>query len=130
MEIDPLDLIVTLAEESLHDLTDQAVESSAALDELFARGIRTDAPEYSTAVAEKDEALNRLRGASHVVHVVQAGVAAYRRLRGEDPHSVDVERWRKLTTEGLKKVVLRGTDAVALHRAMNDLLTLGRDKPQ
>lgn len=130
MEIDPLDLIATLAEEALHDMTDRAVTAGVALDDLFSRGVSTTAPEYVAAVAEKDEALHRLHGASHVVSVVQAGVATYRRLRGEDPHAVDVARWRRMTLDGLKKVVLRGADAVAMQRAVQDLLTLGRDKPQ
>lgn len=130
MEVDVLDLIVAHAEEQLMRFVEAAVETSATLDELFAEGCLTTAPEYVDAARCKDEAMSALVGASEVHDSVVCAVNVARRLRGEDPYKVDRDRWQHLTENAIKGLTQRAADTAVMARAQEALRNLGRDKPQ
>lgn len=129
MDVDVLDLMEAHAEEQLVRFVDAFISASGKLDELFAAGCRTTAPEYVAALAVKNTAEAELTGANAVYESMMTATRVARRLRGEDPYKVDRDRWKKLTMDGLQALKSRAADSVSFARAMAAFENLGTDKP-
>lgn len=127
MEVDVLDLIDALIVDQLNREIDEVVRTTTKLDQLFASGVRMDAPEYREANAESLRVLDRYVGASTMYESVVTALKVARTLRGEDPYKVDRSRWTAELRGGLSQVLARGA---AVSEAVAELKAPPRGRPQ